>query len=645
MAALCITFIKDPPFVVDFSQFTPPKIPESVRSRLERIQKCAGAALQFVRIVFVAIGKSAYLNLSYSSTSFKYIVLGYYGNFKISSDITLIAFKIVIWVASVTWCFTTTTGRMIYEKMKDESTSQLYLGQFAGDEIDVSHIQTNEQSIDVSNVPQSVTVHKLLEMFDQINFDKPLEPGFVDLNSPGFREGSTRYTKDNLKKSLQVFIDHVEERIAFLGTPPAADTPRLMEFYQQIEDAVRFSIHKVNSDLSTFLQNNRNGPYNVEQTKKYKDLLEDRARVAINLAIAGTACGARYMGESMELYDTLKGDSSIVQGTLKDCLIELLASKRKEIAIEQSQRHFNSDTHGYGKYMQSLGQILAIPGTKNVIEHLSRNLDRSIYLKYFFEEYTVDLITATVQEKIKKSQELRGKIIDWMRDQVGNWNQQMNEEKLNTLLAKLDSILQQHSLRSDFSKYTSFIRLMELINHLKQQNIPWPNANPEDSDFQTELFQLDMVNGWCAEHLSPDPRDFESLSQDKRAEQLVQKKAQMKREMKNLFLNENLGPQLIEKVKGSSPLQLADFSERLLTLQKVYQIVKEFQISSEIAIRIVKGEKSPKDAILEDYDRTRGNQLISRLIVSDKMATDGLSQELLEWLLVSQKILLPQVRV
>lgn len=633
MVVQTIKFIQDPPYVVDFTQYNKKNVQEEGDlSTYAKVHQVALASLKFTKLCFASMGTAGYSTLSHAGVSFKYIVLGYYGKFKPPSDIQLVAFKVVFWIAGMAWCFITTSFRLIYNKTNQPLENnelgphESLLSQYADPEIDVSHITTNELKIDVSIVPAEVAVDELLPMYDAINFDQPLNPGYM---APLSRtEANTTYTKEDLRTSLQKFIDHVKGRVAFLGTPPAYDTPRLMAFYEQIESGVRFSIYKVNKELQEFRQSRGEDPaaYVGADREKYKNLLEERARVVINLAIAGKHCGARYMGESMEIYSSLTGEIDVSKGSLQETLTELLAAKRKEIATKQIYAHFGSNTHGYGKYMSSLGSILALPGTANIIEHLSSGLDKSRFLKEFFKDYTVDYILDSIQEKVKKSQLFREKITSWLQNQVNNWNREKTEKELEDLLGKIDPILAQQQISEDSPLYESFLTLRNLLAHLSEKNSPLPPGDQEPRDFLSELFALPEAKNWLIANY-PDLR----------------KRATLKQRLVALGAENQLGKPLILKIL-EGPLRLEDFSERLLLLEKTSKICALAHIppdSQDTITRIVEGKLETRKALLDYLDLKRKHLFLECLNL-ETIHEQGLSPELLEWICVSQKILAPQ---
>ena len=620
---MSIQFIQDPPFVVDFRQFAHKEATKLSSS--QKVLRTIAKPFELTQFIFIAFAKSAYTTVQYSWTSFKLIVLNCPGSLwdaKIPNSAAATAFRVFFWIAAVFWCFIMTTCRLLIAQLSPPSS--IFLTELAGDEIDIEHLQTKELAIDVSGVPKEITIDTLTTLFDEINFSHPSRPGYMAPTSR--QEGNITYTQIELEESLATYISKVKGRIAFLGTPPAYDTPRLMAFYQQIEDAVRFSIHKVSDDLQKFQKTNGMDPskYQGAQLRQYKGLLEDKARIAIDMAIAGKHCGARYMGEAMSTYFSLKGETS-EDGTLQDSLIELLAHKRKEIAQAQVQTHLGSDTHALSKYMGNLGQPLGLPGTRNVIEHLDQNFEPNKFLRLFFAEYTVDVIIDTVQAKIKKSQLFREKIIDWLKDQVKEWKKDAGnvQEIMKQIQFIMDEKVENVAPSPDFQKF------QELITHLKTEKVAWP-AEENWADFVDELFALVESKKW-----------FKAKFHLATSAAMPREKQKIKTACSEETLGKEAASQLKEAILKDGPLPVATLGEKEIEKQKIEKIRKILPIQKETLERVLEGKVTLEAAIKDHYDLTRREEFFSALQL-DNFDKQGVSPAIMEWLLVSQKILLPQ---
>ena len=627
MANVSITFsaphledegVRHPGHIVDFSRYAH----RADDTSLPKIRTVFAASLCFLQTMVAAMGKAAYLTLRHSGTAFKQIVLNYYGrwNFNaVSKDLHFIVFKVVFWVVALGWCFLATTVRLLYPPKQLSIIAQI-----AGDEIDIGHIVASDSKIDMSSVPDTIVVADLLNMFDTINFTNPEHPGFM---APSSRtEDRTTYGVAKLRNSLQQFVQNVTQRVAFIGTPPSYDTPRLMAFYQQLEDAVRVSIHKTKIAVSDFQQEHGENPatYSESVQRQYKDLLENYARVPLMLAIAGLHCGARYMGEAMELYSACSGDNIAIQGSLRDALVVALAEKRGEIARAQIEQHLGNDTHVYANYMASYGVILGIPGTAHVIEHLSGTLDHSRLLPSFFQQYTVDCIIATIQDAMKRSQALREKLADWLKTQVGDW-EPAGIEPLQNVADRANAILASDALEENFQPLQNLRVLQRLLNQLIEAR-PEANAH-DDRDFWD---QLNGLKQWFLTCNYP----------------IVVSRREVEQNINALMEADFLGPQLLSQMRRAIETRQAlnmeeVFRPRLVILQKVSRLCRETGLQRDTAFRVVEGSKDLTQALEEQRLFNREQEFLTLFSLED-IAQNGLTPQLCEWVLVAQGILLAQ---
>lgn len=711
-----ITFIERPRFVIDFKQYSP-----EVESK-QTVQNTAFKALKLIPVIVASLAEASYLTFKHSGSSFKVIVLGFYGDwskFQLPADFYLVVFKVAFWVLGLGWCTVTTTLRLTSEKLFP--TSSQFLKNYADGGIDIRHIKTNELGIDVSEVHADVQIDNLAQIFKEINFTDRQREGYMAPSSR--KEGDKTYTEAELSDALNVFIHNVKNRVAFLGTPPAYDMPRLSAFYQQIENAVRYSIDKSNKDIAAFKALNGDGNYAGEELKKYNGLLEDRARIAIDLAIAGKHCGARYMGEAMTVYGNMRGELANDNGSLADCITELLARKRTEIANQHIQQHLGSGTHAYNKYMANLGQVLALPGTQNIIEHLDTTFDRSQFLKLFFQHYTVDFIIATIQAEIKRSQGFREKILDWIRDYPSDWKKsdyaaaveqfttqalsQLNPEsvspamqnaiqfqklvdhlkiceglpvlgddmdkfieqlfeleavklfqgtdfaelpslvreqkssalKLTCTLARLDAEDYQHTYdaldalaaacmnkaKSDQSQQ-NIEHLSSLVEHLKNAEIKLPKLEESWNDYIEEIFALAAAKEWRSSR-------FSTLNRGQ-----ISGKVQ---ELKNLCSRPLPSEQELAFLKTQNAQELltalCERSSRKLIIARVRSVVP---LEEDTVVRIMKEPAGLQQAVTDKLEQQRQIEFLSAFKL--ETINEGISAALMEWLAVSQNVLLPQ---
>lgn len=427
-----IRFIDKPEFRVDFRRYSKNKLKPSTSAikTLHKVKIAAGNAFVVIICFAQCLAKAIQITLSGMGDSFRYNVLGFYGRKRINeyttpniflkpSGVAQVAVRIVFWVIQMSWCVVSTTMRLFLEETL--SKEGFPLAGFVSDDINVAHIRTKRLALDTSKLPEGLKIDMLDAFLDAINFEDSSSPEYMQL-----KDGET---KETLKASLQRFIEYVKTRKADIGTPPSYDIDRLFNFYLHIESSVRLCIFNVMTALEEFQKKKGTDPntYNEEDRKTYRDLLEERSRLTIDLARAGAYCCARFSSEALDAYQRICCSELGDEGTLEDHLIEILAKKRKTIARSHIDLHFRSEedqeesAHWFGRYMEAMGKLLAIPGTGNVDEHLAPEIDRNKFLKLFFEDYTVDAIIEAVQEEVKSKDSFRQKIYAWCGDQRKNW--------------------------------------------------------------------------------------------------------------------------------------------------------------------------------------------------------------------------------
>jgi len=636
-ASYSITFIEHPLFAIDFRELKSRKKAAAEGSIVQKTTALGKRAFESIDLLYKSFRDATYATFSHSGTSFKYVVLGYYGpmnEFKPPADIYLAVFKVAIWILGMAWCVTSTTARLIMAKNSQEHKTTL--DSFGNDRgIDAEHIKSNEVALDASKVPADIQVSDLATIFAEINFTDDTKPGYMPPSTR--QEGrNTIYSAVDLKTSLDTFISYVKTRHAFLGTPPAHDMPRLMDFYQQIEDAVRLTLDKLSKDMKKFQELHGKNPqaYDEKQMQQYKNLLEDRARVAIDLAIAGKHCGARFMGEAMTSYYNQYGESSNEEGTLGDNLIHLLANRRREIALGHIQKFMGIDTHSYNKYMANLGPVLAIPGTKNIIEHLDTTFNRTEYLERFFGTYTIDDIIDTVQANVKKpnAPALRVKIMEWIKDQLNNWKKDEYALRAQNVVGSVQAILNEEN-NDPSIQLSHFNHFLELVAHLRQTGVALPpDMNKmEWHKYLDEIFALDAA------------KDFNKV---KCAQLKPRDRLLLLAEIKKTCSEQNLGPALQNQLTGhlvnGTPVPMDDYARRFSTVKKMEKIHKEVALPQETIERILTGKVTLQVAVEDCLDISRRREFIEEFKL-ENMHIEGLSDKVMEWLLVSHNILLTQV--
>lgn len=595
----------------------------------QRVHEAAKSLFHFIGVVFYATLDSACSTMRHSVSSFRHLVFSSYG----ITDFYLAAFKVAFWVFGLGYTFVATASRTVIKEYFPANPEQLR--RFMPEGMDPQHIQSTEVTLDVSGVPEEIQVRNLLALFEEIEFEDASRPEYIPPSFHG--ENGRVYTREELQESLNTFVTYVNERRAFLGTPPAYDTIKLMAFYQQIEDAVRLSIQKVSEDLTNFRGKNQQAieAGDEDTIGSYKSLLEDQARLVIDLAISGKHCGARYMGEAMTRYNYLYAESSR-SDTLQDSLITLLGDKRNTIAQAQIQMHFGgqrqgADTHSYAQYMQQMGRLLAIPGTGNIVEHLGGlfRFDSDYYLREFFKEYTETAIKEAVQEKVKSSQHFREQICDWLKGQSGEWRPEDQG----------DPVLLEHQLQAvidggvNTSGLEGIIRSFEeLLGTLKAKGTELP---PQEDwlNFIQELMALPEAKEW----FNGKQDDLEGLQQMQKLRELMARKQK--------FIGQLTDPLLAGVLRNSvpfeTPISFDHFGSDLTKIAKVEQMRRILPLDGSVFMRIL-NQEAELSAVVHDHFRVSNQSDFFGALMLNNIHEAGLPPLILKWLLCAHHITVPE---
>jgi hypothetical protein len=618
-----ITFIQNPPFRVDFNQFQ--QKPDTV----QKIKEIFSHSAFLIASVFVVFAQSTHSVFCSSGASFKQVVLGKYNtnSYALFPSLHTLAFKVAVWAIFLCGSFASTFNKKFSERCL--SQNKLLKG-YASPEINLSHFKIKNQELDASQVPVTIQVSTLLDLFDQINFTRPLRPDYVP---PSRRrpEGITIEPHD-LRVGLATFVNNIIGRVPFIGTPPATKPAELSAFYQQIESALRLTLHKVTSAVEEFKEEHGEDftRYTPEALQKYKNLIEDQTRVVLDCAFAGPRCGGRYMSEAMDLHSLFCNDLPSEELGLQETLFEMLALERARIANEDSRvlapdaPPHSELAHLYARYMADLGPLLIIPGTEHISEQLVTSLNKDWYLKRFFSKYTPQQIIKVIQDALKnpKGAHFREQVTDWLSDQVGNWKKDEYLAEVPAREALLTGPLAEaRALPADAPEFAHFRTFSALIAHLKTiDGYAFPDSEGWQ-DFLEELFATDAARAWFTD------RGITRLQ---------------KHDLKTSLSEETLTHEGIERLRqiattAGQQIDINAFLPQLREQAAVPRVRGVILLEPESIKRIFRGE-SPRDAILGLLERERKVEFLDRFNL-ENIQTEGLPRSVIEWLLVSQGIL------
>jgi|GEM_PF-2198803 hypothetical protein len=604
-----VIFIKAPEFKVNFKQFLPKKTEQEEIGLIEKCTFIAQEIIRFVGIIFISTIKGAFLTLKYTYSSFSRLILD---TLRIT-DFYFGAFKIAYWVFTQGFTFVSATGRFIFEAYA--SPNELYLSQFLKGGIYPSHIQTKEVKLDVSDVPKEIKVDDLLTHFAAIDFTNQNSPFYMTLRSG--------LTKEQLEQRLKQLVERVNNRTAFLGTPPAYDNARLEAFYQQMENAIRLSLHKLETKLTAFLKKNPDASQSDDPAikKEYQNHLENRSRMVIDLAIAGNRCGARYMGEVMEAYFHICGEGEI-SGTLQETIFQVLAEKRLKIARAQIQMYYGTDTHAFSKYMQNMGSILAIPGTESIIEHISQSFNIEEAMGRFFAAYDEACIIETIQEKLRQSQPFRELVIDWLKDQRDVWIPPL-EKSDEALVHEMQEIIDKQLAISP--EQDSILKVIGTVFSIDSNVQDYPSKDQPWDEFVDDLFALNQAKKIFLQ-------EFPNLN--------VIDRLRKKNEFLSFLKYGISGKICREKFeKEKTPPVLSQ--EELIALQKIEQMRQVLPIDQDILGRVLKQETDVGDVVRGYRTLEHDTQFLLALNIGN-LKEQGLCPLFMEWLLNVHEVFYPQ---
>lgn len=548
--------------------------------------------------------------------------------------------------------------------------------------INTKHMKIKDEEIDVRHIPDTVSVTNLISMFDEINFTNPENPGYMGPSSR--KEGPTTFSVNELRSSLtNKFVANILGRVAFIGTPPSWNIAQLHLFYKQIDDVVRFSIDKVNTQLDEFKAKHQNWSILSDSEKEYQtlklnygnepipdsnpdsvrfnqlqedhknyliynDLLQSRARLVIDFAIAGNYCGARYMGDAMEAYLFHKGETT--GETLADEIEKILGKKRETIAREHIGKYMTTDVHNFAAYMANLGGLLGIPGTKNVIEHLGGLYNRRGLITHFFEDYNPKTIRESVQERFKNSQSFREKIYEWLKDNGGDWMKDVYEEKEKAILETVSN----GKIEEDTTKEQKEVDLLlKLVPKLLDQKIIYKTsgglkvshdnssiANIDNwSDFLNDLLAIPEAKEIIDQELGKNESDSKA--------EIMIRRNNWKTAMKHPLFVPNLKLIMYANILdgGQAELDVTNLVRTQKWMRLVNQELSERDIpsiSTEILMRCHSKEADFEKVLKSHLEQMRHNEFVDALKHINE--EEKLRPEILEWVLVAHGVLNPPTK-
>lgn len=330
-------------------------------------------------------------------------------------------------------------------------------GNINPEHLNVSH---SNQKIDY---PSSIKIDDLLTIFEKINFSRADEFGYIPIEMR--KEGSNVLTTQNIQDSLERLIANFNGNLQIMLSP--INEKERADWYDQLKKGILGSIHLSNEQLRTFSE--KEGAETLKginlatqlddadvQTlisglsKKLKDelrdILDQRARMIIELAKATNYCATRYVQTVSQLIEGYRGNVSVEDLPLSMHINHVLTNLRVKILDQKASLYARNlqlqtqilgiSAHYRNIYMIAIGRLMNVPGTdtiqENYVSETSLGFDRRLHLLEFLSVYDFSEIMSAFKEEFKKDF-FKHKIYEWIKTQSGNWNKEFYDEALKDI--------------------------------------------------------------------------------------------------------------------------------------------------------------------------------------------------------------------
>jgi hypothetical protein len=260
--------------------------------------------------------------------------------------------------------------------------------------------------------------------------------------------------------------------------------------------------------------------------------------------------------------------------------------------------------------MRDFGPVLAIPGGENVVEHLSAPSNYVATMRDFFGMYSPDAIKEAIQNKVKTSQAFREKIYDWLKTQASHWNRAHYDEIVNAVCREALQVAPEETPVIS-AQMTQLISTYQTIKGLPSMD----NWN----DFLEDLFAHQSVKGQV-----PDRTQRQSL--------------------KDFCSQPCLKAELQAALRGEPHQSLHTKMAELGRVKKINAILTRADLTAldtEVLLRAV--TTNNLGAVIKAHIESKQQADFLEALNLETAHENGLPPDILEWLLVAQGILFPQL--
>lgn len=267
---------------------------------------------------------------------------------------------------------------------------------YAPYQINPAHYAKGNLNLRVPAPARNISLERYLAHFDACNSNDPDSADFLDLNKVASEAGTANRVR--LREGLQLMLQKVTNRVAFLGTPKEG-SPALREFYQNIENALKNVLITLEE-----LRDRDLGAYRTMQKAVMFDLL-----------CMMNHCGGRYFSVSVCSYlKYAKGEKL----TFADDMYQSLADFR-EVLMQATIPNGPNNVHEYNSLVRSIGRKYGLPGFQ-VFESFADpfshvNIEQSE--RQFKKNYTTKAIVKEWLSGSFAEGAFREKYLDWQKSQ------------------------------------------------------------------------------------------------------------------------------------------------------------------------------------------------------------------------------------
>jgi ankyrin repeat protein len=278
--------------------------------------------------------------------------------------------------------------------------------------ISSSHYEKGCKIAKVPTAPDNIKLTMLLAMFDEINFSDTTAADFRD-PAPVYKQTQTTSVQE-MRQHLTTFINRIEGRVAFLGTPDAG-SEAIEQFYLTIENAVKHCI--------AILQGSR--------TREMKRLQDS---VVLEYVQAAPHCGGRYYNVAVKQFLRVYVGKT---PTFEDEVYQLLADFR-EVLFHAGINQSAHDVHDYNYIVKRLGKKYGLPGWQSMAgfdDPYGGVNTRQAEAKFLSLYTPMAIIKEWIEQRLKDNGEFREQLIDWQKAHVpAGWQKEHFDEISNHIV-------------------------------------------------------------------------------------------------------------------------------------------------------------------------------------------------------------------